>query len=256
MNRTAIRCPQSATRLRGTVMMEMVFVMPLLLVITSLVIWFGLQAVRVQHAAVAARYETWRAVAEAPGPYSPGQLNSAFFGSKAATLDSTADNSRYSDVPYEDLIADAGQLSNDAGNLAEALMYKPQSDDIRMSNIYRGFITVEYSTNVPLWRNFEGPFRRHTMRIGTEWPYTNDWRASNEPWAAGLSHQSDHARALRDVFLKDFDDQLDAVDGDANPEYSTDNTQVPSGQALAGMIRSLYLQEPSYRGPIVYDERP
>ena len=256
MIQSQITKPGSQSRLRGTVMMEMVFVMPLLLVITSLVIWFGLLAVRVQHAEVAARYETWRSVAQAPGPSSEDQLNATFFGDKADSLTTSYDNNHFSDTPYQDLISDAGQLSNDAGKLAEALMYAPSSDSIRMSNIQRGFVTVEYSTSVPIWRSFEGAFRRHTTRIGTEWAYTNNWRASNEPWAHSGSHTPDHARALRDVFLKDFDDQLDAIDGDTNPEYPSDQTQTPSGEALAGLIRRLYLQDPAYRGPIVYDERP
>ncbi|MHB1157203.1 MAG: hypothetical protein ACYC26_10230 [Phycisphaerales bacterium] len=262
MNTYPTRNPQSAIRNRAAVMSEMVFVMPLLLVITSLVIWFGLLAVRVQHTQVMARYETWRTVAEAPGPTvdDPNgnpQLNSAFFASKAAELSHTIDDNLFPTDSYDQLVTDAGRLSNDAGNLAEALMYAPPDNaGIRMSHARREGFKVTYTTDIPLWRSFEGPIRRHTARIGTEWSYTNAWNAAGDLWASGGSHTSDHARALRDVFLKDFDDQLDAIDGDTNPEYPGDSTQVPSGQALAGFIRSLYLQEPAYRGPIVHDEKP
>ena len=262
MNKSEIRNQKSEMHTRGAVMSEMVFVLPLLLVITSLVIWFGLLAVRVQHTQVMARYETWRSVAEAPGPTvdelnGNPQMNSAFFASKAAELSHTLDDNQFPTDSYDQLVTDAGRLSGDAGNLAEALMYAPpDGTNIRMSHARREGFKVTYTTDIPLWRGFEGPIRRHTARIGTEWSYTNAWAASSDLWAAGGSHTSDHARALRDIFLKDFDDQLDAIDGDTNPEYPGDSTQVPSGQALAGFVRSLYLQEPAYRGPIVYDEKP
>jgi hypothetical protein len=104
----------------------------------------------------------------------------------------------------------------------------------------------------------DGPFRRSLTRIGHEWQFTHHWQASADTWSGGRNGDTiDYRRAARDMFYEDIDEQLDSLDGHADPEYWDDEggTERTTG-ILAGFIRSLYLHEPGYRGPIVHDERP
>jgi len=242
----------------GAAMSEMVLVTPFLLVILALTFYFGRLVVRNQHAQVMARYETWRQVTDAPGPSSqePGshsQLNSAFFGSSAASVTHALDDRRFSEEPYELFVEAARLESADAGDFAEAYVYEPDGETPRLSHGHREGFAVTYTTDVPLLRDMEGPIRRHHARIGHEWHYVNDWTAGPDEWRGGTPTPH-HLRALRDVFYADFDERLDAIDGATDPEYSTDDTQRATDAVLAGFIRSLYLHDPRYRGPIVHDE--
>lgn len=247
---------------RGAAMTEMVLVLPLLLVILSLVFFFGRLMVRAQHTQVMSRYETWRQVIEAPGPAplnefsSPSytQMNVTFFGNQAAQVSHTINDNNFPDDTYGDLIEAATNASADAGALAQSLLYRPPGDEPRMSHGHREGFRVSYTTEVPLWRRMEGPIDRHSARVGHEWHFSHDWTAGPDRWE-GSAQPPHHLRSLRDVFLMDFDEFLDGLDGDTNPEYGEDQgTQAPNDEVLASFLRTLYLYEPAYRGPIVFDE--
>lgn len=250
-------------RRRGAAMFEMVLIMPFLLVILSLIFFFGRLMVRAQHVQVMSRYETWRDVINAPGPApqgengstSYGQMNDTFFGYQAASMSHIVNNNNFPDDTYEDLIDQAANASEDAGNLARAILYRPPGDEPRMSHGHREGFRVSYSTEVPLWREMEGPIDRRHVRIGHEWHFSHDWTAGPDQWK-GNAQPPHYLRALRDTFLKDFDEFLDGLDGDTDPEYgdSGDGTQAATNQVLASFLRTLYLHEPAYRGPIVFDE--
>jgi len=237
----------------GAVMSEMVLVTPLLLVILALTFYFGRLVIRNQHAQVMARYETWRQVTDAPGPTGHGQLNSAFFASNAESVGDHINDNQFTEEPYELFVTAARLESAAAGDFASAYVYEPDGDTPRLSHGRREGFTVTYTTDVPLLEDMEGPIRRHHARIGHEWHYVNDWTAGPNEWRGGTPTPH-HLRALRDVFYQQFDDQLDAIDGDSNPEYSTDATQRATDAVLASFIRTLYLSNPPYRGPIVHDE--
>jgi hypothetical protein len=246
---------------RGAAMSEMVLVLPFLLIILSLVFFFGRLMVRAQHIQAMSRYETWRDVIEAPGPAPrlPGpnyhQLNLTFLNQMAADLDHSQDSDEFPEQMYVDLIDAAAGASDDAGRLAESLLYAPPGSRTRMSHGHREGFRAAYTTDIPFWRHFEGPIRRDHARIGHEWHFSHDWTAGPDRWT-GQAQPPHHLRALRDVFLNDFDEFLDALDGDSEPEYPTDDTQRSNTEQLASFIRSLYLHEPAYRGPIVFDEAP
>lgn len=245
---------------RGAAMTETVLVMPLLLVILSLVFYFGRMMVRVQHTQVMARYETWRSVIDAPGPHDDydlgdySDLNQTFFASNAEGLEHTTRNDAFPEEAYEELIAQASRSSEAAGDLAERLLYQPSGDTPRFSHGRSEGFRVTYTTDVPLWRELEGPIRRRHTRIGHEWHFSHNWTAGPDEWR-GSAQPPHHLRALRDAFLEEFDNYLDGIDGDSGEEYPSDPTQTNNNQVLAGFLRSLYLDEPAYRGPIVYDER-
>ncbi len=246
-------------------MMETVLVMPLLLVILSLVFYFGRLAIRVQHDQVMARYEVWRQVHDANGPASdaPGghfTLNHTFFGGQAESISHTIADGAFPYDPYEDLVDAASGMSVDAADLTHAILYRPNTDTHRLPHGRREGFRVSYSTNVPLWSRLDGPIDRHHARIEHEWVFSNSPRSGANEWTGYNSTGHHHLRAARDVFLADFDAQLDALDGDTDLEYNSDDTQRPTEELLAALIRRLYLrvylQEPGYGGPIVYDERP
>lgn len=252
-------------RRRGAAMSEMVLVLPLLMLILSLLFLFGRLMVRATHTQVAARYETWRDVADAPGPaswwdddidrHNHSEINDAFFGGNAESLAHHYNDASFPEQAYRDLIEFAELRTDTVGQYIDTLLYEPDGDP-RLSHGHREGFSVLYRMDVPLWRRFERPIDRHAVRIGHEWLFTNDWRAGADRWTGSGGGSPHQLRALRDVFLRDIDERLDAIDGETDPEYPGDDTERATNQVLASFIRSLYLHEPGYVGPIVYDERP
>lgn len=265
--------PLRATRRnRGAAMSEMVLVAPFLLLFLALVIFFGRMMVQTQRAQVAARYETWRQVVGAPGP-SPSdphevdeirnwQINDLFFAERADAVNHFVANGAFPSLQAGGVttparvVGFAYDVSDPAGTLAEALMYQPQSNPLLPrfpSGREEGF-TARHDVGARAMQPFVGPVRRTHALVGHEWHFTHDWRAGADLWTASSRIAPHHPRALRDVFLPQFDADLDAIDGNAQPEYPSDSTERTRTQALAGFIRSLYLQDPGYGGPIIFDE--
>jgi hypothetical protein len=92
------------------------------------------------------------------------------------------------------------------------------------------------------------------VRLTYDWAYTEDWRAAANGWPSLVrSIRPHHRRAVRDVFLDDFDRAFDAIDGDELLEYPAESggAELPGRDNLAGVIRGLYLANPPYRGPRV-----
>ncbi len=256
------RIRRQLTAGRGAAMTEMVLVMPLLLVILSLVFFFGRLMVRAQHVQVTSRYETWRDVIDAPGPAPKrvagdldfSDLEETFFAARNESFSRVVNDNRFPEETFGQIIQMAAQKSADAGALADALLYRPPGDEPRMSHGHREGFRVGYETDVPLWRQMEGPIRRHHARIGHEWHFSHNWTAGPDQWE-GSAQTPHHLRALRDVFLEEFDDFLDSIDGESDPEYGDgDTTQRSTERALASFIRTMYLHDPGYRGPIVDNE--
>ena len=250
----------------GTVLSEMIFVMPLLLVILSLVFYIGMMSVRVQHASVMARYETWRQVTHAPGPYwdpdvtnetgNAQLLNETFYGGKAEHIGHTFNGRYFAEQALDGMVNAAGQRSGDAAFAAENILFRPPNDAPRLPYGHREGFRVEHSVKVPLWRKVHGPIRRRFVRMDNTWPFVDDWLAGPDTWKSRRGPTLDYLRGVRDAFFGDFDAELDAIDGERDPEYGDypDGPQHPNNSHLAGAIRRIYLSEPKYRGPIVHDE--
>ncbi len=261
--RTRRRRPATCRRHRGTAMPELVLVLPLLMLILSLVFYVGRVVVRTQHAQVMARYETWRDVSNAPGPSSQGdaehhQLNSAFFAGQADYVHWQVNDRAYVRQALDETIARAQTHSAEAERLADAILYRPPSETPRRRHGHREGFKAQYSTGVPLWQRLDGPFHRRHVLMDGDWRWVFDWRASADAWSGSGGPTPHHPRGVRDAFFADFDGELDALDGDTTAEYGdwADSPQRYDADILAGFIRSLYLREPNYRGPIVHDERP
>ncbi|MDX1564346.1 MAG: hypothetical protein R3236_03020 [Phycisphaeraceae bacterium] len=273
-------------------MVEMVFLTGLILFILVLLYIFASISVRVQHTSVMTRYEVWRSADQAPGPrqtsfrlHNP-QLDSAFYSGSADRVrgfhvdggdddggdfriedDVTEGNSSYfPEEPYNQMLSASSQMSQDAGALADAYVYRPDGEFRysrgRQKVFGAGFEwTARYWTSIQnLWpdrskseaeRWEENPgnkyMKRHFMRIGTDWPYTNRWQASHGHYRGGGADVQ-HLRSLRDAFYLEFDQTFDAIDGDTRFEYDGSPSQTP-GDNLAGLVRKLYLRAPRYRGP-------
>ncbi len=273
-----MRLARPTTRARGTVMIETVMVVPLILFILALMFFFGQLAVNINTAQRIARYEAWRHSIGGSGPRGQltasadetEQLHGTFIGDESVELThyiATGDEA-FPVNAHEELIAEAETFSEEAGTLAEALVYEPESDEERMPNGHQEGFVVAYPMNFPLLGTASREVFRMQARIGYEWRFSSSQFACADTWRGG--RESDHhPRAVRDVFYMAFDEGLDDIDGDRDTEYDegnddeddepgtgSDETQRFNREVLAGFVRSLYLERPNYRGPIVYDELP
>ena len=251
-----------ADRCRGSVLSEAVLIIPLIAMLLAMLFYFGHLVVRAQDTSVMTRYETWRQVARGPAPganhvLGHPQLNDAFHRDKATSISHGADNF-FPEEPYEEMLDVAGETSPDAQTFTEAYLYRP-NEEHRNSRGRQDIFGVKHDSGYVDWQRLSSvadrdidnpeqrPITRRHVRIGTDWTYTNNWRASADEWGGGGASYN-HLRATRDAFYLEFDRFLDAVDGSRDPEYGDGESEVP-GNSLAGEVRQLYLRAPGYRGP-------
>jgi hypothetical protein len=149
----------------GNAMIETVLVLPLLLLITALVFFFGRGLVRAQHAQVMAGYGAWRTAAEAPDPSTDAQLNTVFFADHADEVASVAWGEALADAP-DLLTTAAGNRTPDAQLLAQEVFERlPGPACARYKTTHRN--------SVPLFERFSGPLRLSHTRPGNDWRYAN-----------------------------------------------------------------------------------
>lgn len=246
-------------------------VAPVILLILVLMFYFGALLPRTQRASMMARYETWRATeTNAPGPAadfgggaSPhDSLNDAFFEGYASGIQIPLNDSYFPDDAAESFLVAADSMASGAGRLADAWLRLPGGTR-RLAPGRRMRFEVLHSSDLMLWDRLAGnnadngnpertPLVRTHVRIAGDWSYSEDWRAgASTNWPALGDRHPHHLRALRDVFLEDFDSVLDRIDGDTSPEYVAEpsGAQAWTDQSLAGLIRGLYLRAHPYRGP-------
>ena len=251
---------------RGTVMMEMVLVAPFLLLVFVLLIFMGRVSARVQDAQVMARYETWRIdvptdSAEEGFIQSEQTLNELFGnGDDAVGIIQTNEGIETRTFPgeaLEDFVDNAMGGSEDVGDLAEALIYPPSGGVFRVPHSRSLAFEVTHDPLVSLSFELSEPITRNRSRIDNAWALTESLTAMADEWE-GATYWDMYPRAVRDVFYEELDTRLDAIDGEGPVEYAEHGGtyQTPNAQVLAGFIRSLYLTRPTYRGPIVFQERP
>ncbi len=180
------------TRRRGTAMVEMVLVLPILLFFLSLLFFFGRGLARVVRLHVIDRYEAsrvaaqtyvvdvqtewqllhgdWQHANEEPfGPHAQNadtdQLNQTFLADRATDLDVDGGGVWGGGVERQAYL-DAVEPMGDAGPFAERLLaYQPHSVSRQAAS--------EYDESVPLWRRYAGrATHRHSL------PY-HDWALVN-----------------------------------------------------------------------------
>ncbi|MEL7087886.1 MAG: TadE family protein [Planctomycetota bacterium] len=116
--------PTPRRRCGGSAMTEAVLVLPLIMFVISLVIFFGLSMQELQRTAMADRYESWRGSSRAPGPAagvnanSPTvQLRETFFPGEDLTL-SLEPTDYFPVEAHDEWQIAASRLEDGAGRLA------------------------------------------------------------------------------------------------------------------------------------------
>jgi len=225
-------------RLHGTVMTETVLVSGVLIFIFAWIIYFGRGMVRAQHTAVMDRYEVWRDVGNAPGPYrhdhdhDPHEnrlMNLTFFSNNAEDINSHSWNGFPDDAAVEQINASAAR-SFDTGQMTESAFER-----------FNKGLSISFSTKhdepVKAFQAFDGPLKPHHTRLGEDWRYANQWEMiPDDEWKYRGGGPSMFA-AIRDSYFQALDNQLEGLSS--------------NGNSLAGMMRGLYLHRPPYRGPEV-----
>lgn len=231
-------------------MIEGLLVLPFVLFILSLVVYFGFSMERMQRQMMTDRYEAWRGASRAPGPSmdtEPGsstrELAETFYAGDNPTV--TAEATDFFPVePNNDLGQAATALDEGAGRLWNQYFSQfPRGRSLRFF--------VSDNSGVPLWdRLFVGSIvHRHTV-MDTDWRFFNQvvkdnlWYDDRDGQTKNVPEQADPppadfpilgpANAVREVFYSDFDRRLDP--------YTSDN-------ALAERLQDFYTTYPTYRGP-------
>jgi hypothetical protein len=224
-------------RADGTAMAEMILVLPLLMIVLALLLYFGRGVVRTQHAQVMDRYEAWRQARGAPGPRADSaagneQLNQTFFGSNAAGIEyegSDAFPSRATDQLIQAAAARNVPAEYRLSQLIDATIgYNDRGRTVRM--------TTSHADRARIWQRYNQPTRHQHTRIGNDWAHVNGWTAASTPagWRRSGPFGPNVLPPIRDIYWPDFDAELNNT---ANP--------------LAEAIRGLYLGAEGYAGPAV-----
>lgn len=233
-------------------MIEALLVLPVIVFILSLVVFFGLSMQRHQRAVMMDRYESWRGSDRAPGPStgleegsSTLQLRDTFFRGDDTRV-GVAPSDFFPVEPTEDWQDAASALNSGAGRLVQFYRTElPRGRSLRFS-------LQEDNSDVPLWeRVFASSFQHRHTTMDTDWRFFNhvvegnEWyddrsgvwelvldpnRAEDDPGPPTLGP----AVAVREAFYSDFDRRLDVY---------------VSSNPLARRIQDFYTFYPTYHGP-------
>lgn len=236
-------------------MVEAVLVLPFIMFVVSLVVFFGLSMQEFQRTAMVDRYESWRGSSRAPGPAtgiselsSTLQLRETFFRGKDMTL-SVEPTDYFPVEAHDDWQIAASNFDDDAGRLVDEYFANfPRGRSMRFF--------ADSNHTVALWeRWFPGAIRhRHTV-MDTQWRYVNKViESENNEWYNDDTGQYDQIRpvttediqtppptlmpseSVRETFFADFDRRLDLLG---------------PGNTLAQRLQEFYQASPNYWGPSV-----
>lgn len=218
---------------RGTVMIETVLVLPLIVTVLALIFYFGWAMPHLQRAAMVDRYAAWRQVTHAPGPAatadSTAQLNTTFFAGKAASLQ-LLQQVGFPTAARQAWLAEAAALDPNVGRLARsAAQAWPAGREVS--------VQLEYNATTPLGRFLQGTIRHHHVRLGNEWKYVNRMHLSptDEKWHPMPRPVLSLSPYLRQIFFPNLDAALRPLD--------------QRGNAIAHALRQDYAAQPPYAGP-------
>ena len=239
-------------RQRGSAMIEGLLVLPLIMFMLSLAIYFGISMQRFQRTMMMDRYESWRGAARAPGPSagtsadsSTLELRSTFFAGDDPTVGYDPTD-YFPDEAMNDLRDAAAEIDTDAELiLRQYAVNFPRGRSIRIS--------VSDNSGIALWdRLFPGALRHRHTKMDTDWKFFNQvvegnkwfddrsgaWETLLDPRRRGAEAPSmptlGPAQSVREAVYADFDRRLDA--------YAASNS-------LADRIQDFYTYYPNYFGP-------
>ena len=236
-------------------MIEALLVLPILMFVVSLVVYFGGAMKDFQRTTMVDRYESWRGSSRAPGP-STGlnanaptlELRETFFAGQEVTL--TVEPTDFFPVEaHDNWQSAASSLDLGAGRLTGRYF-----QDLPRGRSMRFF--VRRDAGVPLWdRLFPGATRhRHTV-MDTHWRFVNQvlelednrWyddrvaayqrvRPTTTQESATPPPTLSPSASVREEFYADFDRRIDLL-GPSN--------------AIAQRLQDFYQVYPNYWGPSV-----
>ncbi len=235
-------------------MIEALLVLPLIMFVLSLVVYFGFAMERMQRGMMVDRYESWRGAAKAPGPStgvtasaSTRPLRELFFAGDDPTL--SFEPSDFFPIEASDALERAASNeSTGAGALSNQYFQEfPRGRSMRFF--------VSSPTGSELWdRLLPGSIpHRHTV-MDTDWRFMNyvieadQWyddrsgvtqpiRASPRSTRGTVTIPSQTpSSAVRETFYADYDRRLDPLRG---------------GNPLAERLQDFYLVYPQYWGPLI-----
>jgi hypothetical protein len=193
---------RTASRHRGTALIELAFCMPFLAGIIGITFFFGWAYVNQQHVRTSDRYVAW---ANLTHQVQDADLQKNFFTNKATSVGSGigAGPTRTLDA----YVADIASVSTAADKISRPLV---------MDNWPRGScgnVNIDFPTDWKLWHDIglEGPLNSHCDRDGVE-------------WRRGQARNED---VLRQTYLQELDAMFQ-------------NVAAP-GDTLAAAMRNLYL---------------
>ncbi len=259
-SRSQLPSPARATpnaRRRGAVMAETVLILPVILVLLLMLLFYGYSVTRLQRASMPDRYEAWRRVHYADGPRAGGlsttqfpayagtdHINATFWNDRARTI-THGTTSNFPNETREAMIDGASRASVDAGRYADNLLYNELPHGITA----RFGTTHDHQLGLIQSEALVGPISHSHTRIGTEWKYVDGMIERDDgKWVHiqpihGLDDQGRFLRispvnighAVRDTFLLALDEPMRQIGRDR----------------VSGVVRGYYQRFPGYVGPDV-----
>lgn len=203
---------------KGAALLELVMAMAFLAFLFVTIFFFGWAMINQQHVKEAARYISWRWVADhendpnnvSPWNNDPNQpgLNAMFFRGESAGF--SVNYYDGDDIELELLIQAANDYSGYAGIFSNSLLLDPPAGYNHFDHAVGAEVSSSFNSEIDYFKKFSGDIFSHHIRDGVEWKW----------------HQADIRHVTRIQFLQSLDDQLRSISG--------------PGAAMGEMIRSLY----------------
>lgn len=172
---------------RGTAVIEMVMVIPLLAGIIGLIFFFGWAMMNQQHVRTADRYLAWRTL-YGGGP--ADGLNKAFFRNKAVNIQTRNEPANVETL--QDWVDRVGLVNRGSEDLAR-LMAEGSSTVRALPRDSRVRVQAEFPSDIKLWKRFTGPIISTSGREGREWR----WRQTDP-----------QSHALTQIYFEELDQAL------------------------------------------------
>ena len=186
-------------------MIEFVMIIPMIAMIIGLTFFFGWMMANRLQVRESSRYAAWRH-ARTDQAVGAGKLNDEFFQHRATDVGMT--RGLGAEETINDLIAAAGTFGNTHAVFADAVIWNcgHQGRTVR--------VRAKFPSDVGLYRRFQGRLASYHARDGKQWRREDD-----------LTPERD----VRDVFLADLDDALEALES--------------GGSRMAKVMRVTYLNK-------------
>ena len=188
-------------RRKGTMVLEMVLVLPLLGLIVVVIFFWGWAVVNQQSVRVSDRYASWTSAYGAG--CSNNAINQEFMSNSAANVSLVGSGGQGQTV--QDFATEARQNYGSAAGAVvdDVITYAPGGSGDSVS--------AEFPSDVGLWQKFQGAIQDSYGRDGVEWRRI----------------QLNEVQTIQKLYLTDIDNTINGIGGQGAP--------------MAQMIRNLYL---------------